>query len=420
MTHQAMNQTGTYVLSANTLNAPNHLSVNHNRLFVCDSGNNRVLIFNSLPIVNNASADVVVGQDNMSEYSNGLTASHIFNPTGVFSINSYLFICDMYNSRVLIFNQIPGSDGASANYVVGAPDMISYSGGISSQQLNWPSHVCSDGIKLIITDQHNHRIVIFKQIPTSNYASADIVIGQPNMSSNQANQGVTPAANTLYFPFRVNTYGGKLFVADTSNNRVLIFDQIPTTNNASANLVIGQQNMFSNSANQGLQPAANTLKEPSDVFYDGKNLFINDQGNNRILIFNQLPTWNNAAADTVIGQPNMIVGQPNQGGTTSAVCLKNNWGIYSSDTFLAVADNDNNRVLFYADSTVIETATTLFSPTMTPTASVTDSITPSRSFTATQTALPIFINTATIHLQANAFFLKFILPKLIQVVVTKQ
>ena len=60
--------------------------------------------------------------------------------------------------------------------------------------------------------------------------------------------------------------GTKLFIADTRNNRVLIYNSIPTENNASADVVIGQPDMVSNSANQG--------GDVEPTLYIGLNVFI--------------------------------------------------------------------------------------------------------------------------------------------------
>ena len=58
---------------------------------------------------------------------------------------------------------------------------------------------------------------------------ASIVIGQPDMFSNSPNRGLSlPDANTLWWPGGLQVKGGKLFVADYLNNRVLIYDPVPS------------------------------------------------------------------------------------------------------------------------------------------------------------------------------------------------
>jgi hypothetical protein len=82
---------------------------------------------------------------------------------------------------------------------------------------------------LFVADRYNHRILIYNTIPTSNGASADVVIGQPNMTSNTANRGGSAGANTLYYPYGVYGDGTRLFVADRYNHRVLIYNINYTT-----------------------------------------------------------------------------------------------------------------------------------------------------------------------------------------------
>ena len=48
---------------------------------------------------------------------------------------------------------------------------------------------------------------------------------------------------------------------------------------------------------------AKTLSFPRFAFSDGKRLFVADGGNDRVMIFNNFPTANGAAADIILGQP---------------------------------------------------------------------------------------------------------------------
>jgi len=113
--------------------------------------------------------------------------------------------------------------------------------------------------------------------------NADVALGQPNMTSSASNNGGLNA-NTLSTPYSVFSDGTRLYIADTANNRVLIFNTIPTSSYASANVVVGQPNMTSNTANNG-GIGANTLNFPSSVFLAGPRLFVADTTNNRGLIY---------------------------------------------------------------------------------------------------------------------------------------
>ena len=281
----SINQGGS--AAANTLNAAAKVSSNGTKLFVADTYNNRVLIYNTIPTSNNASADVVVGQPNMTSgdgnQGGSVAANTLFNPWGVYSDGTKLFVADTLNNRVLIYNTIPTANNASADVVIGQPDMTSgdiNNGGIGANTFYYPGQVYSDGTKLFVVDAFNNRVLIYNTIPTANNASADVVVGQPDMTSSGANNGGI-GANTLSLPFGVYSDGTKLFVMDNSNSRVLIYNTIPTANNTSADVVIGQANMTS--AANGI--GANRLNYPGGVFADGTRIYMADTGSSRALIY---------------------------------------------------------------------------------------------------------------------------------------
>jgi hypothetical protein len=386
MSSNAANQGGS--AAANTLILLHQAIIFNNQLRLVDSWNHRVLMYNGIPASNNAAASIVIGQSSMTGSGTACSPFGYYDPCGLFFHNDgRLMVTDIYNHRVLIYNQVPTVNGASANIVIGQPDMYSGNSNCTSRDLNWPTRVTSDGTKMIIADEHNHRVIIFNQIPTTNYAAANVVVGQTNMTSNLVNQGGSAGANTFYYPFGVNVYGGRLFVADSANCRILIFNQIPTTNNASADIVIGQPNMSANIANQGGAPGANTLSSPEDVCYDGSKLFIADTQNNRVLVFNQIPTSNNASADVVLGQPNMGENTANNGGV-SASSLYCPSSVFSDGVRLVVTDRFNNRALIYYNVPPTPTETPTISPTVTITPTTTMTPTITRTPTITTTPVP--------------------------------
>jgi hypothetical protein len=303
---------------------------------------------------NGASAEVVIGQQNMTatdgNQGGAASASTIYAPRGIYSDGEKLFIADSANSRVLIYNSIPTSNNASADVVIGQQNMTAagenQGGSVTSSTLMYPLGVYSDGEKLFVADTSNNRVLIYNSIPTSNNASADVVVGQQNMTSNSANQGGSASASTLSSPATVYSDGIKLFIADGANNRVLVYNSIPTSNNASADVVIGQQNMTSSDANQGgSDPTASTLAIPYGVSSNGSKLFVTDWANSRVLIFNSIPTSNGASADVVVGQSTMTANDAPA--ATSATTLYLPSEVRSFGSKLAVTDRMSNRVLIY-------------------------------------------------------------------------
>lgn len=293
----------------------------------------------------NMPASVVIGQNDFTSTTSGPTQISPFNPQDVITIGNKLVLADQSGNRVLIWNQIPAQNGVPADIVLGQPDFVSNTannGGRSARSLNAPTSIASDGTKLFVADRSNHRILIWNQIPTFTQQAADIVVGQPSFST--ANTVVS--VNGLNNPESVFTYGSKMFITDASNRRVLIFNQIPTTNTPSADLVLGQSDFDSRLINSG-GVSAKSMSSVHATFYDGNKLYISDESNNRVLIWNSLPTSNFASADVVIGQPDFVSVNANQGGTPSANTLNVPNNIQVVNGRLYIADQLNNRVLIY-------------------------------------------------------------------------
>ena len=101
--------------------------------------------------------------------------------------------------------------------------------------------------------------------------------------------------------------GTQLFVADTQNSRVMVWNTIPTSNNQPADLVLGEPNFITvpPATTSDLPPTASNLFNPVSVTSDGQRLYVTDLGHNRVLIWNSIPTQNGQPADVVVGQPNM-------------------------------------------------------------------------------------------------------------------
>ena len=291
---------------------------------VADTNHNRVLIWNRIPTSNNAPADVVVGQPNFTTTSvpgNTPNAKSMRGPQGVWIQNGRLYVADTQNNRVLIFNRIPTSNGAAADVVLGQPnfttfvepDLTQQKNNVSANQLLNPVAVSSDGVHLFVTDLGYNRVLIWNSIPTSNGAAADVAIGQPDLVSSVANNGFStdpndttqqadsgacaqvptariptaippirlPAMPPSSFPRFALAAGNRLFIADGGNDRVLVFNTIPTQNGASADTVIGQ---IGGSVNQA-SDAADSLRTPMSLAWDGTNLYVSDAYNRRITVY---------------------------------------------------------------------------------------------------------------------------------------
>jgi uncharacterized protein (TIGR03437 family) len=320
-----------FVASSATLRLPTAVASDGVHLVVGDTDHNRVLIWNRIPTTNNQPADVVVGQPNFKSASipgNTPNAKSMRGPQGVWIQNGRLYVADTGNNRVLIYNQIPTANGASADVVLGAPDFTTFVEPDLTQQKNNvtaslvlnPVAVSSDGVHVFVTDLGYNRVLIWNSIPTTNGVPADVAIGQPDMTSSIPNYAYSTSSTdttvppvqtpvlckvsngtdtnsnptypgycnaTLSFPRFALAANNRLFIADGGNDRVLVFNQIPTASGASADIVIGESPDTANSTGTVTlaSDAADSLRTPMSLAWDGTNLYVSDAYNRRITVY---------------------------------------------------------------------------------------------------------------------------------------
>lgn len=132
---------------------------------------------------------------------------------------------------------------------------------------------------------------------------------------------------------------GNLWVVDSLNNRVLEFTK-PFKNDEGASLVIGQSSF----TKTGASTSSTGLSGPSDIAFDSAgNLWVEDEGNNRILEFVKGSGFSSGeSASIVLGQSSFTtsVGQTSQTGLNDPADM----AIDQSGN-VWVADFLNNRIL---------------------------------------------------------------------------
>jgi hypothetical protein len=372
----------------------------NNTLFVTDSNrvgaspmNHRVLVFKNmsqqLPAptdlltqgercnVCKGRADIVLGQDDFQSVELDLKPNRFRVPTAVASDGNIVAVADTDNNRVLIWNSIPTSNGQAPNVVLGQDGFTS--NGISrtptNKSLRGPQGVWIQNGKLFVADTQAHRVLIWNKIPTANGTAADVVVGQPNFTTafeqDLTRQPANPSASTLLNPASVTSDGTRLYVADLGHNRVMIWNTIPTSNGAPADVVIGQPDFTTAVANYSeklcesngtdeetgdlLYPArcARTLDFPRYALSDGKRLFVADGGNDRVLIFNSVPTTNAPSPDVILGQfdpqGNQVSDSANELFRAATDVIRTPISLaWDGSTNLYVTDTFNRRVLVFS------------------------------------------------------------------------
>jgi hypothetical protein len=205
----------------------------------------------------------------------------------------------------------------------------------------------------VVADTGNHRVLVRSRDPT---APATLVLGQGSFTDNSANRSVSPSAATMRAPEAAVIDGSRLVVADTGNHRVLVWKTFPSVNGQPADLVIGQADFASNQSNRGTGLAtAATLALPSAVHFAGGRLFIADSGNNRVVAFDDIPTGNGTSASLVLGQPDFAsrIAAPNGSDRDH---LAGPVGLASDGTNLYAADRDAQRVVVWELASLVTSA----------------------------------------------------------------
>ena len=348
--------------TAETMCGPSALALDANgNLFVADTGNNRVLAF-KIPFNAATDADVVFGQNasfitNLANLGSTPTAKTLSGPTGLaIDPTNNLYVADSNNNRVLKYNS--PLTNTTANLVFGQAGLFvlnscNNGGSANAGTLCAPGAVALDaGGSVFIADTNNNRILMYKA-PIAASPAANLVFGQGNnFSSTQCNGGFGPPSNaTLCGPKGValDSTGG-MWLADTANNRGLKYSA-PLTGSSLASVVFGQPDFTHNSANT---VDGSALNAPNGVAIDRSvipnRLYVVDTGNNRVLGYKTAATFiSYASADLVIGQADLYSGSCNQGGATTAksLCAPLAAAVDALGN-LFVADANNNRVMEYS------------------------------------------------------------------------
>ena len=308
---------------------------------VPDTGNNRVLIYYA-PTASNAAADVVLGQSSSTSGSSGTSSTTMNAPEAyTFDSSGNLYISDSGNCRVLVFPQ-PFSTGEEATMVIGQPDANTGCGGAASASTLGTTGGVAFGThgNFWVADTSNNRILKFLA-PFTTGMNAKLVLGQTDFTSTGC--AAPPTAASLCSPQGITfDSGGILWVADTSNNRVLAYR---LTLSLSAKKEFGHPAataFTSNTINDG-GVSATSLYGPTGIGIDSsQNVWVADTQNNRVLIFKPAVNKNGTPASFVLGQSDFTGLTANIG----ASGLNTPWGIITQAGATPwVGDSSNSRTL---------------------------------------------------------------------------
>jgi len=292
-------------------------------------------------------ADKILGQVDFGEITiNQADNKSLFNAYSmvVDNVHNRMYVYDSGNSRVLgVSNLATLTSGQGADMVLGQPDFNHAACNGDSNIQNYPSltlanasclcgevqgqpspaeggsvgNMAVDGQgNLYVPDYYNNRVLRYDW-PITTGQAASHVWGQADFTGIRFNQGGSPTASSLgFYPdYHMWQYvagvavdgWGNLWVADQTNNRVLRFPNLSGTlggvPSSTPDVVLGQTDFNSNVAGTSLT----RMQMTSAVRVDGTGrVFVGDipnLGAGRILIFNPtgysgtgVPTYTNGMA----------------------------------------------------------------------------------------------------------------------------
>lgn len=335
-------------------------------LFFTDAGNHRVLRYGAYALASGSSngpaADRVLGQPDFFTAQALSTRTAVLDPAfknglntpgGLALSSAHVFVSDALN-RVLIYPLAGIYNGQPASRVMGVAGPTTPAG-VNDTTFSGPEGIALIGNAPAVCDYLNSRILVFDPVDqwpleaTQYSPQAKSVVGQLDMYSRKA----TASSRGLAGPTHAVFFNSELYVADSANNRVIVFPQQypgpPTFTFASR--AIGQLSMDFNTVN---------LIEGKELYLGGRggvaidtrsdppHLYIADTYNNRILGYRDARRIRTGdRADLVIGQDSVYRSQINYPiPPPDNLDNRNDSGLFWP-TGLAV---DTNGDLFVADS----------------------------------------------------------------------
>ncbi len=269
------------------------LDKTNHRLFVSDVGSSRIMVFqlDSSNNITTTTAAHVLGQLDFDGSSGALGQNHVNGPGGLAydEVGMRLFVADTGNNRVLVFdaNPLNIADGEDAAYVLGEADFDGNPAVDPAAQLSGPLDVAYDSVdhRLFVADRNNARISIFNVATISNGQAASKVIGASNFSGGAPINSTSSAISDAH-GLALDVAYNRLFVVDPSYNRILVFNVATSTitNGEAAQNVLGQVNFSDTSA--GGSP--NGLWAPQAANYDPVTgrLFVSNAVGTKGIVFN--------------------------------------------------------------------------------------------------------------------------------------
>ena len=217
--------------TAATLNWAYGVSEIEDRFFVCDTGNRRVLIWNDVTETGQP-ADLALGQTHFeSRDENAGSNVNSFGMRWPHSAGTWrgkFAVADAGNNRIMLWDGVPKENGAPADAILGQQDALACDHNQASYYpsaaaVNMPYGVAISDDVLVVADTANSRLIGWNSDQTG--TAAEYLAGQPDFASKGDNRWGVPERDSLCWPYGVSALGSTLAIADSGNNRVLLWER---------------------------------------------------------------------------------------------------------------------------------------------------------------------------------------------------
>lgn len=282
----------------NGMHLPTGVAVVRGRLVVADAWHHRLLIWDGLPVTDDEPPTSVLGQADLDAVEPNAgrepDASTFYWPFGFLALDDWFWVADTGNRRVLgwsVGEDVLPPAGRPADVVLGQPGPGERSenrgADPSPRSFRWPHALAATDNRLLVADAGNHRVLGFSPRPTHD-TDADLVLGQPDALSAGELTYRPQGPARLRFPYALDADDGRLAVADTANNRVLVWDAVPGPGcGAPADAALGQPTFDEHGENRWDAVADDSLCWPYGLSWSGGLLAIADSGNNRVVLWGE-------------------------------------------------------------------------------------------------------------------------------------
>ncbi len=282
---------------------PHSIWATESHLYVTDFLNHRLLIYDTLK---------PESKDEPREITHvgGADPDTINAPSNVVVCNGRCYLTDFGNKRLLIYDKPVPEDGD-------APIVINTIKGAEPETFNSANGLFITKDAVYMTDSFQHRLIVWDTpVPED---------GQKAHVFRRLGGDIEP--NRLKNFRSVYVVGGRCYLDDHDNNRLLVFDS-PLPKDGDVPVVIEKIG--------GVEP--DTFHSPVDIWSTEKHLLVIDYNNHRILIYDTFDLVDGLAPAGVIDSP---------GREVRLDCLRRPRDMFISDDYLYVTGFHTSRLLIF-------------------------------------------------------------------------